>query len=83
MIRFDIGRGSDVQTWYAVFADGGCTTGRSVDARPRVTISLSAFDFVQLATGSNPIDLFSGGKLRLAGDTYFGASVGELFDLDG
>jgi hypothetical protein len=81
VIRFDIGHGRDVETWYAVFADGACTTARSVAARPRVTISLSAFDFVQLATGRNPIDLFSGGRLRLAGDTYFGASVAELFDL--
>jgi len=81
VIRFDIGQGSDVETWYAVLADGVCTTGRTVDARPRVTISLSAFDVVQLATGREPIELFRAGRLRLAGDTYFGASVGELFDL--
>lgn len=81
VIRFDIGGGSSVDTWYAEFADGACTTSRHTDSRPRVTISLAAFDFVRLASGSNPIDLFSAGRLRLAGDTYFGASVGELFDL--
>jgi len=36
---------------------------------------------VRLATGADPVKLFSSGKLRLAGDTYFGASVGELFDI--
>lgn len=81
VIRFDIGTGSGVDTWYVVFADGTCETTREVTARPRVTISMPASAFVELATGTQPIELFSAGKLRLAGDTYFGASVGELFDL--
>jgi hypothetical protein len=81
VIRFDIDCGSRVDTWYAVLGDGQCATSRHAEARPRVTISLSAFDFVRLASGSNAIELFSAGGLRLAGDTYFGASVGELFDL--
>ena len=81
VIRFDIDCGSRVDTWYVALGDGTCTTTRAVATRPRVTISLSAFDFVRLASGSNPIELFSAGRLRLAGDTYFGASVGELFDL--
>jgi hypothetical protein len=42
---------------------------------------MTAYDFARLATGTDPIELFTAGKLRLAGDTYFGASVGELFDL--
>ncbi|WP_116996668.1 SCP2 sterol-binding domain-containing protein [Desertimonas flava] len=81
VIRFDIRTGSAVETWYATFGAGTCTTGRRVDTRPRVTISLEALDFVQLASGTDPIELFRAGRLRLAGDTYFGASVGELFDL--
>lgn len=83
VIRFDIGAGTGVDTWYATFGDGRCEITRELAApsRPRVTISLSAYDFVALATGTNPIELFSAGKLRLAGDTYFGASVGELLDL--
>lgn len=82
VIRFDIVDGSARDTWYAVFADGTCEIARQLESvRPRATISMSAFDFVQLATGADPIKLFTAGKLRLAGDTYFGASVGELFDI--
>lgn len=81
-IRFDIGDGQNVDTWYAVLANGICETSRELDsARPRVTISISAYDFVRLVTGADPIKLFTAGKLRLAGDTYFGASVAELFDI--
>jgi putative sterol carrier protein len=82
VIRFDIGDRRAVDTWYVTLARGTCQVSESPDGvRPRVTISLSAYDFVQLATGADAIRLFSAGKLRLAGDTYFGASIGELFDI--
>lgn len=82
VIRFDIGDGTTVDTWYVALGGGTCEVSRTPDAgRPRATIMLAPFDFVQLATGADAIKLFADGKLRLAGDTYFGASVGELFDI--
>ena len=82
VIRFDIDCGSRVDTWYAVLGDGTCDDDPSRrDSPTGHHLVVSAFDFVRLASGSNPIELFSAGGLRLAGDTYFGASVGELFDL--
>lgn len=83
VIRFDIGDRRAVDTWFVSLAGGTCRVSESLadGARPRVTISVSAYDFVQLATGADAIRLFAAGKLRLAGDTYFGASIGELFDI--
>src|SRR5262245_48995764 len=83
VIRFDIVDGKSVRTWYAVLGDGRCEIRRGAGSpRPRATISIAAYDFVQLATGADPIKLFTAGRLRLAGDTYFGASVGSLFDIN-
>ena len=81
VIRFDVtGRGR-VDTWYVSLGGDRCVVGRHGPARPRATIIVSAFDFVQLATGTDPIRLFADGRLRLSGDTYFGASVGAFFAL--
>ena len=84
VIRFDIGDRDSVDTWYVSLDNGVCGVSRPPETtRPRAKIIVSAFDFVQLATGADPIVLFAAGKLRLAGDTYFGASIGELFDIGG
>lgn len=81
VIRFEIG---DVDTWYVTLGDGTCEVSQSPNGvRPRATIHLSAYDFLRLATGADAIQLFAAGRLRIAGDTYFGASVGELFDIAG
>lgn len=82
VIRFEIGEDDDVDTWYVTLGGGTCAVSQSPDGvRPRATIHLSAYDFVRLATGADAIQLFAAGRLRIAGDTYFGASVGELFDI--
>jgi len=82
VIRFDVGDGKAVETWYLRLGDGTCVVSRTNDSvRPRATIIVAPEDFVRLATGADAIKLFTDGKLRLAGDTYFGASVGELFEI--
>jgi hypothetical protein len=79
VIRFDITSG---ETWFVALGGGGrCEVTQRHAGTPRVTIILSAFDFVQIATGADPVRLFTAGKVRMAGDTYFGASLAELFDL--
>jgi hypothetical protein len=82
VIRFDVVDGKTVDTWYLQLRNGSCEVSRTIDSvRPRATIIVAPVDFVRLATGADPVKLFTDGKPRLAGDTYFGASVGELFDI--
>ncbi len=81
IIRFDVVDDTSVDTWYVTFAGGRCDVSRTCPGAPRATIILSSYDFVRLATGADAVRMFTAGKLRLSGDTYFGASVGGLFDL--
>jgi predicted lipid carrier protein YhbT len=81
VVRFDVTVGRAVDTWYLELDVGGCTVSRACVRRPRSTVVLSAYDLVRLAAGADPVLLFREGRLRLSGDTYFGASIGTLFDL--
>ncbi|MGH3450624.1 MAG: SCP2 sterol-binding domain-containing protein [Haloechinothrix sp.] len=66
----------------SVLADGTCTVSRELTAQPRVTITVSPADFVQLITGqATPPVLFVTGKIQVKGDLGFAAGLIGYFDL--
>jgi hypothetical protein len=82
VVRWDVTGGkAGPDTWYAVFADGGCHTTRTEpDTRPRVTLTVGAVDLVRLATGAeNPMALFQGGRVSISGDLFFAAQLSTMF----
>ncbi|MGH3731757.1 MAG: SCP2 sterol-binding domain-containing protein [Micromonosporaceae bacterium] len=65
-----------------VLADGSCTVNREQTTEPRVTISITGPEFLKLASGNgSPTMMFFSGKLKLAGDIGFAASLSQLFDI--
>jgi putative sterol carrier protein len=81
--RFTGGSGDDGYDRYETVIDGGhCTTTQDRTHDPRVTITMSPYDFLRLITSnaSAPV-LFMTGKLKVRGDLAFAASMMGLFDL--
>jgi SCP-2 sterol transfer family protein len=81
--RFTGGAGEDGYDRYtSVISHGTCSTSRDGAAEPRVTITVSPYDFLRLITSnaSAPV-LFMTGKLKVRGDLAFAASMMGLFDL--
>ncbi|MGH3712225.1 MAG: SCP2 sterol-binding domain-containing protein [Micromonosporaceae bacterium] len=65
-----------------VLADGTCTVNKQKTQEPRVSISLTAPEFLKLVSGNgSPTMMFFSGKLKLAGDIGFAAGLGNLFDI--
>jgi putative sterol carrier protein len=65
--------------------DGRATAGRDGgDATPRLTITVDGAEFVRIATGnSEPMEAYFKGRVQLAGDIMFAASLGSMFKLPG
>ena len=65
--------------------DGRATAGRHEgDAAPRLTITLDGAEFVRIATGnSEPMEAYFKGRVLLAGDIMFAASLGSMFKIPG
>ena len=81
--RFTGGTGEDgYDRFTSVIADGACTTTPTKADKPRVTITMSAYEFLRLITNnaSAPV-LFMTGKLRVRGDLAFAAGMMGMFDL--
>ena len=66
-------------------ADGRCRVRRGKrDTDPRLTITLSAADFIRLATGnSEPMNAYFSGRVALAGDIMLAAKLRSLFRVPG
>jgi hypothetical protein len=82
VLKWKIGGRADGQhdRWMVELCDGGCTTGRELEAEPRVTFVLGAAEFLKLVTGNaNPIGMFLSGKLRVKGDLMLAASLPRIF----
>jgi putative sterol carrier protein len=81
IIRWDIGDGNRVETWYLVFADGRArTTTRAPEESPRTTLTASPIDFLRLASGSEPaMAMFQSGRIRISGDLFFAAQLQGMF----
>lgn len=82
-IRWDVTHpGAEPDTWYLVFAKGGCRTTRSIAAaaKPRTTLSVDAMDLLQLASGAaNPMQMFQQGRIKISGDLFFAAQLQSMF----
>jgi len=65
-----------------VIENGTCTSGQDPTADARVTLTLSATDFLRAVTGSvNVAMLFMRGKVKVKGDIAFAAGLINYFDL--
>jgi hypothetical protein len=65
--------------------DGRVSTGRAEgDESHRLTITLDGAEFVRIATGnSEPMDAYFKGRVLLAGDIMFAATLGSMFKMPG
>ena len=81
VIRWDIGDQDRLETWYLVFEDGRArTTTRPPDGQPRTTLTVSALDFLRLASGAaQPMAMFQDGRVRISGDLFFAAQLQGMF----
>lgn len=70
------------ETWIWREQDGTarCSTGRSLQHDPRVTLSMSGEQFLKLVSGNcSPTMMFMSGKLKLDGDIGFAAALTNFF----
>jgi predicted lipid carrier protein YhbT len=82
VIKWRIGGREDggYDHWFVVLRDGTCEVGRDLDLRPRLTIQVSALDFLKVGTGNaNPVRLFLRRRLRVRGDLRLAARMQALF----
>ena len=65
--------------------DGRASASREEgDATARLTITLDAAEFVRIATGnSEPMEAYFKGRVVLAGDLMFAATLGAMFKMPG
>jgi hypothetical protein len=65
--------------------DGRASAGREEgEHTPRLTITLDGAEFVRIATGnSEPMEAYFKGRVLLAGDIMFAASLGSMFKMPG
>lgn len=70
------------QRWFVVLESGECTTGRDLDRKPDVTLSLRQLDFLKLVTGNaNPAQMFLTRRLRIRGDLMLAARMQRFFEI--
>jgi putative sterol carrier protein len=70
--------------WSIVLRHGACEVAKDLDAKPRVTLTLDALDFLKLVTGNaSPIKLLATGRLSMRGDLIFAARIPTLFKAPG
>ena len=68
------------QRWFVVLENGECKTGRDLDRKPDVTLSLRQLDFLKLVTGNaNPTQMFLTRRLRIRGDLMLAARMQRFF----
>ena len=85
VIRWRIGQGKKVETWFCVFEGRRVkTTTRDPETPPRTTLEISAPDFLRLATGSEfPMAMFQDGRMKISGDLFFAAQLQAMFEIPG
>lgn len=84
VVHWHIGGGSDdaIDTYELVISDGKCTLSQTPEHEPKLTLALSAVDFLKVVSGNgNPVMMFMTGKLKAKGDLGLAAKIGDLFDM--
>jgi hypothetical protein len=70
--------------WFVVLENGECRTGRDLDLKPRVTLTVGALEFLQLATGNaDPLRMLMRRTLRVRGDLIFAGRIQTFFRIPG
>jgi putative sterol carrier protein len=84
VIHWNIGDRPDGGTdvYELVIADGSCKLSPRPEHEPRLTLSISGVDFLNLVTGNaHPVALVMRGKLKTKGDLALTAKFPNLFDI--
>ncbi|MGH3322012.1 MAG: SCP2 sterol-binding domain-containing protein [Streptosporangiaceae bacterium] len=84
VVHWRIGDRSDGghDTYETVIEDGAFTVSGSPEREPRVTLTLGAVPFLELASGNaNGMTMFMTRKLKVAGDLAFAATLMGFFDI--
>jgi putative sterol carrier protein len=73
-----------VDHYEVVLRDGSCTSSKTPQHEPRVTLTLDGVDFMRLVTGNaaGPM-LFMSGKLKIEGDLMFSTQIQSMFTIPG
>jgi len=80
-VQYEIGTPEGTKTYGMRVAGGTCEVARGAIDNPRVTIRIGLVDFLSLLTGrANGMQLFMGGKLKLAGDMFFAQTFQSWFN---
>lgn len=81
VIQYDVNAPEGKLSYQLKVADGKCTLVKGSPESARVTLALSAPDFLRLVTGKlNGQTAFFQGKLKLSGDMMFAVTQENWFD---
>ncbi|WP_425484475.1 SCP2 sterol-binding domain-containing protein [Haloechinothrix aidingensis] len=68
--------------YQTVIEDGVCVSGEDLGRLPDTTLTLSAFDFIRMATGSAAVaPMFITGRVKVKGDYSLAAMFSGYFDI--
>lgn len=81
--RFTEGSGEDGYDRYqTVIEDGICVSAEDLGRIPDTTVTLSAYDFIRMATGVSAVaPMFITGKVKVKGDYSLAAMFSGYFDI--
>lgn len=79
VVQFNL-TGEGGGSYYMTIKDGKLTVDQGTAPNPKMTITSTAQDYADIATGKmNPMAAFSSGKLKVAGDMMFAMKFTSLF----
>jgi putative sterol carrier protein len=79
VFQFDI-QGEEGGAWHVTVREGACAVGEGVHDSPRVTITMSAEDWLALVNRRlNGVQAFMTGKLKVKGDLMLAQRVYDIF----
>ena len=82
MIQYDVNAAGGKHSYQLKVADGKASLQKGAPESARVTLTLSAPDFLRLVTGKlNGQTAFFQGKLKLAGDMMFAQTMQSWFKM--
>lgn len=81
--RFTKSDGEDGYDRYqTVIEDGICVSSQDLGREPDTTVTLSAYDFLRMATGNAAVaSMFVTGKVKVKGDYAIAATFSNYFDI--
>ncbi|MDV6011053.1 alkyl sulfatase C-terminal domain-containing protein [Haloechinothrix sp. LS1_15] len=78
----DADEGGEYQRYQTVIEDGVCVSGEDLGRVPDTTLTMSALDFMRVATGNAAVaPMFITGRVRVKGDYSLAAMLSSYFDI--